>query len=90
MYLDAHDIHAHFDGKFSLWTIRQWMSSGVIESRKIGNKRLATRSALEKYIQGCKLSTNEIQEQYERATRKKAEMQIDVRGKSVKEILNAI
>lgn len=45
MLLSAQDIHERLNGHLSLWTIRQYMSSGVIVSRKYGRKWLCTLDA---------------------------------------------
>ncbi len=88
MYLTAHDIHAHFCGKISLYTVRQYMASGKIRSRKIGNKWLTTRHDLDAYIASCERSVSEVETVEARlSVPKKAPVVIDFRQKSIKSIL---
>jgi hypothetical protein len=53
MYMDAKDIHAHFSGKLSVWTIRQYMASGKIESFKLGSRWVTTRREIEAFEARC-------------------------------------
>lgn len=88
MYLSAHDIHKHFNGKLSLYTIRQYMASGKIRSRKMGNKWLSTSEDLARYVASCEVSVCELEIVEARISAPKQTDRIpDFRQKSNKSIL---
>jgi hypothetical protein len=88
MYLSAHDIHAHFNGKLSLYTIRQYMACGKIRSRKMGNKWLTTQRDLDAYILSCEVSVCALETVEARISAPKQTANIpDFRQKSIKSIL---
>ena len=88
MYLSARDIHKHFNGNLSLYTIRQYMASGKIRSRKMGNKWLTTSEDLARYVASCEVSVCELEIVEARISAPKQTANIpDFRSKSIKSIL---
>ncbi len=88
MYLSAHDIHAHFNGKVSLYTIRQYMATKKIRSRKIGGKWLTTWDELQNYINSCEAPETALETAEARISAPKlAKALPDFRQQSTKSIL---